>query len=219
MINQLAFDNICHEHIYYYTLSSLKRILERNNLKIIDSQLNDVNGGSIRIFATKSESNLTKFSTQPYRDVCNVRIESLLRYEETLKIDKLETWTKFLDDVNLLRENTVSFIRSEREKGKKVWAYGASTKGNTLLQYFGLNKNDIDAIAERNPQKYGLKTVGTGIPIVSEELMREEKPDYLLILPWHFISEFIQRESEYLSNGGKFIVPCPKFEIITKDNI
>jgi len=92
--------------------------------------------------------------------------------------------------------------------------YGASTKGNTLLQYFGLDSSLITAIAERNPQKWGLRTVGTNIPIISEEEMREAQPDYLLVLPWHFISEFKERESEYLNKGGKFIVPCPKFKII-----
>ena len=113
--------------------------------------------------------------------------------------------------------STVDFIRSEKANGKKIYGYGASTKGNTLLQYFGLDYNDIDAIAERSSFKFGLKTVGTNIPIISEEQMRAEKPDYLLILPWCFISEFVTREQEFLDNGGAFIVPCPKFEIIKKE--
>ena len=100
--------------------------------------------------------------------------------------------------------------------GKKIWGYGASTKGNTLLQWFGLDASFIDGIAERSPAKYGLKTVGTNIPIYSEDEMRKAKPDYLLILPWHFISEFKEREKEFFDRGGKFIVPCPRFEIIEK---
>ena len=107
------------------------------------------------------------------------------------------------------------FIKKEKAKGKTVWGYGASTKGNTLLQWFGLDHKLIDGIAERSAVKFGLKTVGTNIPIYSEEEMRKKKPDYLLLLPWHFISEFKQREAEYLKAGGKFIVPCPKFEIIS----
>ena len=107
----------------------------------------------------------------------------------------------------------------EKERGKSIWAYGASTKGNTLLQWYGLDNTLIDGIAERSPYKYGLKTAGTNIPIYPEEYMRSIKPDYLLILPWHFVEEFKNRESEYLQAGGTFIIPCPKFELISKDLI
>jgi hypothetical protein len=113
-----------------------------------------------------------------------------------------------------LKETLLNFLKSEKSKGKKIWAYGSSTKGNTLLQYFGIDNNLIDGIAERSIYKWGLKTVGTNIPIFSEDEMRKANPDYLLILPWHFIQEFKEREKDYLMKGGKFIVPCPKFEII-----
>ena len=116
-----------------------------------------------------------------------------------------------------IKVETVSFIKSEKRKGKTIYGYGASTKGNTLLQWYGLNNNHIDAIAERNPDKYGLKTVGTNILITSEDDMRKAKPDYLLILPWHFIAEFKNREKDYLAAGGKFIVPLPKFKVVGKD--
>ena len=129
-------------------------------------------------------------------------------------MDKVETWTKFYDDIIELKETTVDFIKTAKKLGKTVWGYGASTKGNTLLQFFGLDHTLIDGIAERSPYKWGLKTVGTKIPIYSEDEMRKAKPDYLLVLPWHFISEFVKREKDFLINGGKFIVPCPKFEII-----
>jgi hypothetical protein len=164
----------------------------------------------------KKTGDKTKFGTQPYRDVCKFRVESLLEYEKSLKLDSPITWFNFFKSINELKEKTVSFIKEEKNKGKKIWAYGASTKGNTLLQYFGLDNTLIDGIAERSPYKFGLKTVGTNIPIFSEEEMRKENPDYLLVLPWHFINEFVERESEFLNSGGKFIVPCPKFEIIGK---
>jgi hypothetical protein len=214
MIEQLAFDNICHEHIYYYSLFNLKKLMEKNGFKVIDCQLNDTNGGSFRIYVMKETGDITKFATQPHRDVCNFRIESLLTLEEKLRLDSVDTWMDFYNRILDLKEQTVSFIKSEKEKGKKIWGYGASTKGNTLLQYFGLDNTLIDGIAERSVYKWGLKTVGTNIPIYSEEEMRKQKPDYLLVLPWHFISEFIEREQEFLMGGGKFIVPCPKFEII-----
>jgi ubiquinone/menaquinone biosynthesis C-methylase UbiE len=216
MIEQLAFDNICHEHIYYYSLFNIQKIFKSCGMNIVDVQLNDVNGGSFRLYCMKESVDKTKFATQPYRDVCNFRIQSLLSYEKTLKLDEPKIWLDFFENINKLKNETVDFIQSEKNKGKKIWGYGASTKGNTLLQYFGLDNTLIDGIAERSPYKFGLKTIGTNIPIYSEEEMRKEKPDYLLILPWHFINEFVIRESEFLDSGGKFIVPCPKFEIIEK---
>ena len=214
MLNQLAFDNICHEHMYYYSLFNIKKMLGDCGINIVNVELNDINGGSFRIYCMKNNADFSRFSTQPNRDVCNFRIKSLLDYEKNLNLDSVETWVEFFQRINELKEKTVSFIKEEKSKGKIIWAYGASTKGNTLLQYFGLDNSLIDGIAERSIYKFGLKTVGTNIPIYSEDEMRKNKPDYLLVLPWHFINEFIERESEYLKNGGKFIVPCPKFEII-----
>jgi hypothetical protein len=214
MLEQLAFDNICHEHVYYYSLFNIKKMFKECGIDIMDVQLNDTNGGSFRIYCMKETSDKTNFGSQPHRDICKFRVNSLLQYEETLKLDSIDTWLDFYNRINELKEKTVSFIKSEKEKGKKIWGYGASTKGNTLLQYFGLDHTLIDGIAERSPHKFGLKTVGTNIPIYSEQEMRNQKPDYLLVLPWHFINEFVERESDFLKDGGKFIVPCPKFEII-----
>jgi len=213
MLKQLAFDNIVHEHIYYYSLFNIKNILEKSGFSIVDCTLNDINGGSFRVFAKKKGFECN-FHTQPYRDVANFRVNSLLEYEKTLKLDSEETWLDFYKRINELKETTVNFIKQEKEKGKTIYGYGASTKGNTLLQYFGLDNTLIDGIAERSTYKWGLKTSGTNIPIYSEEEMRKAKPDYLLILPWHFINEFKEREKDYLIGGGKFIVPCPKFEVV-----
>lgn len=214
MLQQLAFDNICHEHIYYHSLNSIKNLITPHNLKIVDASLNDVNGGSIRIYIQKNIARESSFATGPLRDVCNFRVQSLLEYENTkFDISKPEVWEEFNKKIITLKEQTVNFIKEEKAKGKIICGYGASTKGNTLLQWFGLDHTLIDAIAERSPYKFGLKTIGTDIPIKSEEEVRTMNPDYMLILPWHFISEFIQREDEFLSKGGKFIIPCPKFEI------
>lgn len=214
MLDQLAFDNICHEHIYYYSLFNMKNLLESNGFNIVDCQLNDTNGGSFRIYVMKTSANVKHFATQPYRDVCRFRINSTLIHEKTLKLDSLNTWNNFYKRINKLKKQTVSFIKEEKSKGKVIWGYGASTKGNTLLQYFGLDSSLIDGIAEISPYKFGLKTIGTNIPIFSEEQMRKINPDYLLVLPWHFIDEFKRKEYKYLSSGGKLIVPCPTFEII-----
>jgi hypothetical protein len=216
MIKQLAFDNICHEHVYYWSLMSLQKLMVEAGLKIVDCQLNDVNGGSFRVYIKKESSDMTKFATRPYRDVCDVRIESILQWEETQHLDSTKIWLDFYQGIEDLKKQTVDFIKGEKLNGKKICGYGASTKGNTLLQYFGLDNTLIDAIAERSPYKYGHKTIGTNIPIMSEDEVRSMNPDYFLVLPWHFISEFTKRETEFLNKGGKLIVPCPKFEIISK---
>ena len=214
MILQMAFDNICHEHIYYYSLFNFKNLIEKNGFKIMDVQLNDTNGGSFRVYMMKKEGDEKLFGVQPHRDVCKLRIDSLLQYEKSLKLDSVETWTNFYDDILKLKEETVSFIKNAKSIGKKIYGYGASTKFNSLLQFFGLDNTMITAIAERTPYKFGLHTVGTNIPIISEEQMRIDNPDYLLVGPWFFIQNFIEREQEFLKGGGKFIVPCPKFEVI-----
>lgn len=216
MIEQMAFDNICHEHIFYYNLTNIKSLFEKNGFRIVDCQLNDINGGSFRIYAMKDIADVTQFSTQPYRDVCSFRINSLLQYEESKKYNSPEIWEEFYKKLLNLKEITKQYITQKKKEGKSIWGYGASTKGNTLLQYFGLDNTLIDGIAERSLYKFGLKTIGTNIPIYSEEEMRKVQPDYLLILPWHFINEFTEREKEYLEKGGKFIVPCPRFKIIEK---
>lgn len=217
MLEQVAFDNICHEHIYYYTLHTLQQLFEKNNLTIIDAELNTVNGGSIRVYAVKSNSNFCANASQMQLDVGLFRVQSLLEYEHAKQYNTPQTWQKFYQELQLLKYTTYNFINKQRSQGKTIWAYGASTKGNTLLQYFGLDNSLISGIAERSPYKYGLKTVGTNIPIYSEQQMRDQKPDYLLILPWHFVDVFVQREASYLENGGQFIVPCPKFTIIGKE--
>lgn len=214
MIKQKAFDNICHEHVYYYSLENLKILLDLCDMQIVDVELNDVNGGSFRVFVMHKDADKTYYGTAPLRDVAKYRVDSMLVYEKGLNLSSPDTWNAFMEEIETLKINVVKFIKQAKKDGKKVWGYGASTKGNTLLQYFGLDHNMIDAIAERSSYKWGLKTVGTNIPIKSEADMREAQPDYLLVLPWHFISEFIEREKNYLAKGGKFIVPCPDFQII-----
>ena len=215
MLKQLAFDNICHEHLEYYSLESLQYLLQKHKLQIVDCELNDVNGGSFRIYIRHDNADHTTFATAPYRDVARMRVDSVLNYEKSLQLGKKKIYMDFWKDINLLKKQTVDFIKKEKKKGKTIWGYGASTKGNTLLQWFGLDNTLIDGIAERSEAKYGLKTAGTNIPIRSEADMRRAKPDYLLVLPWHFIDEFKKRETDFLKSGGKFIVPCPRFEIIS----
>ena len=218
MIEQLAFDNICHEHICYYSLSSIKYMMDRAGFDIVDCTLNDTNGGSFRVFLMKKGADKTKFRNQQQRDVATFRVNSILEYEKSLNLSDPQVYVDFYNKICDLKEKTVSFIKEERKKGKTIWGYGASTKGNTLLQWYGLSSSDIDYIAEKSEFKFGLKTAGTNIPICSESKMRDAQPDYLLILPWHFITEFAQREQDYINNGGRFIVPCPKFIVYPSES-
>lgn len=209
MLLDNIFDNICHEHLEYYSLLSLENLLHRHGLKVIDVELNDVNGGSYRTYIThENNTSITPF------EGAQERLDALRNQEKTMQLDTLTPYHDFAGSVEGIKDKVVSFIKEEVEKGKTVYVYGASTKGNTLLQYFGLDSSTITAAAERNPDKWGKKTVGTLIPIISEEEARKAKPDYFLVLPWHFLPEFKTREKEYLEAGGKFIVPLPQFQII-----
>jgi hypothetical protein len=214
MLQQLAFDNICHEHLEYYSLTALKYLLDAHDFQIVDCQVNDVYGGSFRIYIRKKSATPSRFGSAPYRDVATFRVNSILEYEKTLRLDDPQTYKNFYKKSKKLGEETVAFMKAEKAKGKTIWAYGASTKGNTLLQWWGIDRTLVDAIAERSEPKFGLKTVGSNIPIKSEDEMRKAKPDYLLILPWHFVDFFREREQDYLKQGGAFIVPCPRFEVI-----
>lgn len=212
MLEQLAFDNICHEHARYYTLTTLRHVLFEAGLHVVDVELNDTNGGSFRVVV--QHDGARPLRSQPWRDVAEMRVASLLANEFRCGYNDPAAWARFHERLITLRENVHSFIETRRRVGCEVWGYGASTKGNTLLQYFGLDHTMIDGIAERQEAKWGLLTVGTNIPIVSEDEWRTACPEYTLMLPWHFVDAFVERESKYLDQGGKFIVPCPRFEIV-----
>ena len=218
MLDQLAFDNICHEHLTYYSYSTLNDLLLQNRFKIVDVKLNETNGGSFRIYAQKDVCE-SRFGSKPLQDVSDFRIRSISNYEETLKLTEKQTYINFFNRTTDLKIKLRDFINKEKKKNKTIWGYGASTKGNTLLQLFDLDSSDIEKIAEKQYQKFGLKTVGSNIPIVDEKEIYEEMPDYLLILPWHFVQGFINKEIEYLRRGGKFIVPCPEFKVISYADI
>jgi SAM-dependent methyltransferase len=192
MLEKNDLGNICHEHLEYYSLESLKYLFETNGLEMFKIEENDVNGGSYRIFARHFKGTGMAFD------------------EKVTRQDILDFGKRLEDN----RDKCVSFIKEEVAKGKTVYVYGASTKGNVILQYFGLDDKLITAAAERSPEKWGKYTIGSWIPIVSEEEARAAQPDYFLVLPWAFFDEFYEREKEWRSKGGKFIVPLPEFKIV-----
>jgi hypothetical protein len=207
MLDTNDLGNICHEHLEYYSLKTLQYLYQKNNLEIIDIQYNTVNGGSYRIFARLQGSNVPK---QPS---AKSRMRRFFAAEKGFDTKKVHT--DFFARIEANKQKTVDFIKGEVAKGKTVWAYGASTKGNTILQFFGLDHTLIAGAADRSPDKWGKMTVGTHIPIYSEDDARKAKPDYFLVLPYSFIKEFYAREKDWLAGGGKFIVPLPEFRVIS----
>ncbi|MGA9391190.1 MAG: class I SAM-dependent methyltransferase [Candidatus Sulfotelmatobacter sp.] len=214
MLKQNDFGNICHEHLEYYSLHALEYLLQLYSFSVVDAELNDVNGGSIRVFIRNREADQNTFGDEPYRRQAAERLSKLRENEAHLGLDRPTPYLDFANRVEGIKRQVYDFVKDQVERKKKVFVYGASTKGNVMLQYFGLDSSVINAAAERNPEKWGKVTVGTRIPIISEAEARAEKPDYFLVLPWHFIEEFKMRERDYLSSTGRFIVPLPEFEVI-----
>ena len=184
--------NICHEHLEYYSYNSLKYLFEKNGLKIFKMSENKINGGSYRIY-------------------CKKNIKRSIKYKEQVSYNEI---IKFVKRVRQNKEMTLKFIKEKIRLGKKIFLYGASTKGNTLLQYYGLTNKEIPYAAERTKTKWGKYTVGSGVRIISEQDARNLKPDYFFVMPYGFIKEFIKRERKWLKTGGKFLLPYPKFKVI-----
>lgn len=205
MLRTNSYDTICHEHLEFYSLKVVKNILEDCDLKVIDVQTNSINGGSFAVTAAKRNSKYI-----PNSPVINW----LLKQEDEMKLDTLEPYSEFAIRVFRHRKNLSDLIKALVLDGKKVLGYGASTKGNVLLQFCGLTEKEIPFIAEVNDEKFGSYTPGTKIPIISEKQARAMNPDYFLVLPWHFKESIIAKEEEFLLKGGKFIFPLPEIEII-----
>ena len=214
MLKQHDFGNICHEHLEYYSLQSLEFLLKRHCMELVDVELNDVNGGSLRAYIRNRSAKEGTFGDLEYRQQAARRVQAFREQEAKMNLDQPQTYREFAAWIERIKDDVAGFIKEQVSRGKKVHLYGASTKGNTMLQYFGLDSTLITAAAERNPDKWGKVTVGTHIPIISEEEARSAKPDYFLVLPWHFIEEFQEREKDFLLAGGRFIVPLPHFALI-----
>lgn len=206
MLRLNSYDTICHEHLEYYSLGVVKRILDAAGLRLVDVVMNAVNGGSFAVTAAKRSNK----SIKPNETVINW----LLEQEDRMGLSTPKPFRDFEERVFRHREDLVRLIRSLNADGKRILGYGASTKGNVLLQFCGFTSKDIAAIAEVNPDKFGAFTPGSHIPIVSEADARAMKPDYFIVLPWHFKEGIVRREREFLASGGKMIFPFPEIEIV-----
>lgn len=205
MLRTNAYDTVCHEHLEYYSLRVINELMERNGLRILDVQMNGINGGSVAVTACRHRSRIT--SQRPI-------IDWLLQQEENWGLNSTKPYRQFEDRVFKHRADLQRLVHALIADGKRILGYGASTKGNVLLQFCQFGPEQIPAIAEVNAEKFGAYTPGTLIPIIPEAEARAMRPDYFLVLPWHFKAGIVQREKEYLASGGKLIFPLPEIEIV-----
>jgi NDP-4-keto-2,6-dideoxyhexose 3-C-methyltransferase len=208
MIEAGSFDTICHEHLEYFSLGQIVHLAERNGLRVIDVSLQSVNGGSFRVHLGHADG---PFATN------QVAIDRLLRREKDEGYLGPAPFERLQSLVSETRDQVMKFLTDAKHSGILVHGYGASTKGNTLLQHFGITSDLLPAIADRNQAKSGSRTPGSNIPIISEEDSRGQAPAAYLVLPWHFRDSFIARERAFLEGGGKLVFPLPRFEVVTAE--
>ncbi len=197
------FDTFCHEHLEYYSLKSLNNLIQKNNLKIFDHEYLSVNGGSSRYYITHKESKIK----------IKKKIKTVNQVEKKNKVFELSSLENFFNSIKLLKYEFNNLMKKLKKNNFKIHGYGASTKGNILIQFYNLNSKNLDCIAEKNKAKFHCFTPGSKIKIVSEKLSRKLKPDFYVVFPWHFKKEILKREKKIREKGTKFIFPLPKIEI------
>ena len=205
IIQNNLFDTICHEHLEYYSFEVISKMLKANNLKLLDVTKNDINGGSLSLIISHNKSRY---------NVKVKRIDKILKEEKKFRLNKVATFKNFFKKIQKQKLKLNKILHNLAKKKQIIHGYGASTKGNVLLQYFGISRKIVPMIADRNPEKTDLYTPGTSIRIVSENYSRNILPNYYLVLPWHFKKEILIREKSMRKKGTKFIFPLPKLEII-----
>lgn len=204
IIKNNLFDTICHEHLAYYSSKVIIEMINNNNLRVFDISTNKINGGSTRFYICHKNSDFK---------IKRNKINLIFKKETKFKLDKKITYIKFFKKIEKIKKNLISILKKIKKSGKTIHGYGASTKGNVLLQFFKIDHSIIDLIADRNPLKHGFYTPGTKFLIKSENYSRNLKPDYYLVLPWHFKTEILKREKYIRSKGTKFIFPLPGVEV------
>ena len=205
ILKNCLFDTICHEHLEYYSTKVIINLMKKNHLRVFDVKQNNINGGSLRYFICHKQAK--------YKENKKI-ITSILQQEKKINLESKKTFIQFFKRINIVKKDTNKLILSILNNEKTIHGYGASTKGNVLLQYFNIDNKLIPFIADRNSQKFNSFTPGTKIKIISEKLSRKIKPDYYLVLPWHFKKEILKREDKIRRQGTKFIFPLPKLRVL-----
>ena len=203
LVERREFDTVYHEHLCYYSVKPLQHLFKRFGMEVFDVGRVDVHGGSIRVYARLASGKPLKHS---------VRV--LCALEEKAGLYTLERFSGFQKDVEVIRDKLVSLVRGFRKEGKIVTAYGAPAKGNTLLNFCGFTPDDLKYVTDTTPQKIGLLTPGSHIPVVSPDILKSETPDYILLLAWNYRDFILEKEKELRSRGAKFIIPIPEVEIV-----
>jgi len=206
MLRVNAYDTICHEHVEYYALAQIKWLADKIGLAILDVEFNDVNGGSFAVTLRRNRRLVPRGED---------RVERYLDEERRAGFDTLRPFAQFRTRVLAHRDQLHARLVDIRARGERVLGYGASTKGNVILQFAGIDRDLLPAIAEVNEDKFGCVTPGTWIPIISEAEARAQKPDYFLVFPWHFRSGIVEREAAYLATGGRLLFPLPTIDVVS----
>jgi hypothetical protein len=207
MVKNMNFYDICHEHLEYYTLKTLRNLMKLHGLHLYHAELNMVNGGSLLVYITHKEKNQSD----------SVELIRILNEEEELGLYGPDIYKDFFIKMQSLATKVKNYLKAEIKNGNRVLGLGASTKGNVLLQFFKIDKSIIPAISERQDIKVGLKTLGSDIDLISEENARDISPSCMLVLPWYFKEEIVSREKEYIEAGGNLLFPMPYAHLVTKD--
>jgi len=207
MIEKLEFDTIYHEHLCYYSLHSVSGLLERNGLRTVDVERHDIHGGSLRVFAARATSGAE----------ASRAVEELLEKERAKGMTGVAFYGAFAERVSRLKDALLGELRRRKEAGQRLAAYGASAKGSTLLNFFGIDGSLLDFIADRSTAKQGKFAPGNHLPIVAPEALAERRPDAVLLLTWNFADEILKQQSAYLSSGGQFIIPVPQVRTVGKE--
>lgn len=207
MVKNLGYDNICHEHVGYYDMASMEYLFQRNNMKIFKVELNNVNGGSIRVFIKHAEDNTKTVDAQ--------QIDAIYKIEEKMHLSEKSAYLDFAIAINKQKNELNFLLRDLLRSGKKILIYGASTRGLVILEYCGINNDMIPYATDKNPDKWGKYLSGTGIKIISLDDYRKLHPDYLLVLPYQYTNDIAYQEKAFLDEGGKFIIPLPAAKILT----
>jgi len=203
LLNHNEFDTIYHEHVFYYSLNAIKILAERAGLELYDVSKQDIHGGSLRVFLQKDRQHEVS---------SNVR--KMLLEEEQYGITDKDLYNNFGEKVEKLKAKLVGLLQELKRASKTVAAYGAAAKGNTLLNYIGIDNNVIDFVVDRSPHKQGFLLPGTRIPILHQDELLKRMPDYTLILAWNFADEIFTQQAEYRKRGGKFIIPIPEIRVL-----